>query len=438
MQKHRKRTVLICLIVLFFVLGAAIITPVVIFTRRHFEDQQRNGFGGGRGGRIGGGNGGGIGSGNGGGSGGVNGGGIGGGNGGGNQGGNGGGVGGGRGGDGSNGGINGGVPPGGIIGPQTAGPGAGQGSYVPNQERANAVREAFQFAWQGYRTHAFPHDELKPGTNTAGDSRNGWGATAVDAFDLAVIMRLPDVVADMLNFIPTIDFTRTPTQVNVFETNIRYIGGMLAGYDLLKGPFSTVPHNAIKRELVLKQAVRLADLLCSAFQTPSGLPDNILNFNGGQPTINGSATASIATIGSLVLEWARLSHLTNDPKYARLTQTAQQFLLKPSPGGEPFPGLIGQYLRLADGAIVDTKGGWGPESDSFYEYLIKMFIYKPSDFANYRDRWTTAADSSMQYLASRPASRPQSTLMGHFEGTHVIPIGYHREFECIPLSLLQY
>ncbi|KAE9962308.1 hypothetical protein BLS_000511 [Venturia inaequalis] len=409
MQKYRKRSVLICLIILFIVLGAAIITPVVILTRRHFQDQQRNGGGGGggggRGGERGGLNGGLNNGGNvppGGQSGGIPSGGI------------------------PPGGIpSGGVPPGGVIGPPTAGPGAGQGSYVHNEERANAVREAFQFAWQGYRTHAFPHDELKPGTNTPGDSRNGWGATAVDAFDLAVIMRLPDVVADMLNFIPTIDFSRTPTQVNVFETNIRYIGGMLAGYDLLKGPFSTVPHDVGKREKVLQQAVRLADLLCSAFQTPSGLPDNILNFNGGRPTVNGSATASIATIGSLVLEWARLSHLTNDPKYARLTQTAQQFLLKPSPGGEPFPGLIGQYLRLTDGVIVDPKGGWGPESDSFYEYLIKMFIYKPSDFANYRDRWTTAADSSMQYLASRPASRPQSTLMAHFDGTHIIPIGYH-------------
>lgn len=380
MQKYRKRTILICLIILFLVLGAAIITPVVIITRRHFQEQRDGGVNGGL-----------------------------------------------NGGTSPSGGQSGGIPPGGIIGPQTAGPGAGQGSFVPNQVRADAVRDAFQFAWQGYRTHAFPHDELKPGTNTPGDSRNGWGATVVDAFDLAVIMRLPNVVADMLNFIPTIDFAHTPTQVNVFETSIRYLGGMLAGYDLLSGPFSTVPHDATKREQVLKQAVRLADLLCAAFSTPTGIPDNILNFNGGQPSINGSTSASIATIGSLVLEWARLSHLTNDPKYARLTQTAQQFLLKPSAGGEPFPGLVGQYVRLADGAIIDTKGGWGPESDSFYEYLIKMFIYKPSDFGNYRDRWTTAADSSMQYLASRPATKPQSILMAHFDGTHVLPIGYHRE-----------
>lgn len=375
MHKYRKRVVLICLIILFFVLGTAIIVPVVIVTRRHYEEQRFNG--GANSGIL------------------------------------------------PSGGRSGGNSAGGIIGPQTAGPGAGQGSYVPNQVRADAVREAFQFAWQGYRTHAFPHDELRPGNNAPGDSRNGWGATVVDAFDLAVIMRLPDVVADMLNFIPTIDFTRTSTQVNVFETNIRYLGGMISGYDLLTGPFSNVPHDANKRALVLKQAVKLADLLCAAFKTPTGIPDNILNFNGGQPSINGSASASIATIGSLVLEWARLSHLTNDPKYARLTQTAQAFLIKPSPGGEPFPGLLGQYVRLSDGAIIDQKGGWGPESDSFYEYLIKMYVYKPSDFANYKDRWMTAADSSMQYLASRPASRPQSTFLGHFDGTKVLPIGWH-------------
>lgn len=37
--------------------------------------------------------------------------------------------------------------------------------------RAEAVREAFHFAWNGYYTYAFPHDELHPVTNTSGDSR---------------------------------------------------------------------------------------------------------------------------------------------------------------------------------------------------------------------------------------------------------------------------
>lgn len=38
-------------------------------------------------------------------------------------------------------------------------------------QRAEAVREAFQFAWNGYYRYAFPHDELHPVTNGYGDSR---------------------------------------------------------------------------------------------------------------------------------------------------------------------------------------------------------------------------------------------------------------------------
>lgn len=34
------------------------------------------------------------------------------------------------------------------------------------------------------------------------------------------------------NFIPTVDFGYSSTEVDLFETNIRYVGGMLAGESL--------------------------------------------------------------------------------------------------------------------------------------------------------------------------------------------------------------
>jgi mannosyl-oligosaccharide alpha-1,2-mannosidase len=40
-----------------------------------------------------------------------------------------------------------------------------------SQARAAAVKEAFQFAWDGYYKYAFPHDELRPVTNGFSDSR---------------------------------------------------------------------------------------------------------------------------------------------------------------------------------------------------------------------------------------------------------------------------
>lgn len=40
-----------------------------------------------------------------------------------------------------------------------------------NQQKADAVKEAFQHAWNGYMKYAFPHDELHPVSNGYGDSR---------------------------------------------------------------------------------------------------------------------------------------------------------------------------------------------------------------------------------------------------------------------------
>lgn len=62
--------------------------------------------------------------------------------------------------------------------------------------------------------------------------RNAWGVTPVDALSTAIIMGNKDVVNQILDFVPTIDFTTTQeaeSEISVFETNIRYIGGLISG-----------------------------------------------------------------------------------------------------------------------------------------------------------------------------------------------------------------
>jgi mannosyl-oligosaccharide alpha-1,2-mannosidase len=49
------------------------------------------------------------------------------------------------------------------------------------KSRANAVKEAFQFAWDGYYTYAFPADELNPITRDKGYSRFVQGAGTLGA-----------------------------------------------------------------------------------------------------------------------------------------------------------------------------------------------------------------------------------------------------------------
>lgn len=41
----------------------------------------------------------------------------------------------------------------------------------PNASRAEAVKEAFQTSWKAYYDHAFPHDSLRPISNTFSDDR---------------------------------------------------------------------------------------------------------------------------------------------------------------------------------------------------------------------------------------------------------------------------
>jgi mannosyl-oligosaccharide alpha-1,2-mannosidase len=182
---------------------------------------------------------------------------------------------------------------------------------------------------------------------------------------------------------------------------------MISGYDLLKGPLAGLVPDVRRTadpgsrlhttnfltdlqqnkniESLLDQSKNLADQMKFAFDTPSGVPGNNLNLEA--QTTDGSDTNGIATIGTLVLEWTRLSDLTGNDEYARLSQRGESHLLAPKPEGNvPFPGLVGTNVNITSGQFVDASGGWGGGDDSFYEYLIKMYVYDPARFGTYKDR----------------------------------------------------
>ena len=243
-------------------------------------------------------------------------------------------------------------------------------------------------------------------------------------------MEIPEVINIILNYIPTIDFSQSAggEEISLFETTIRYLGGILAGHDLLTGPLSQYASNSTAVDQLLGKAKELADVLKFAFNTPTGIPHNGLyvgnqTYDASDDNING-----IATIGTLVLEWTHLSDLLGDDEYAQLTQKAESYLLNPSPHtSEPFPGLIGTNVNISTGQFLDAFGGWVGGDDSFYEYLIKMYVYDPSRFASYKDRWTAAADSTIQHLASHPSSRPDLTFVAEFNNTELIYQSEHCE-----------
>lgn len=101
-------------------------------------------------------------------------------------------------------------------------------------------------------------------------------------------------------------------------------------------------------------------------------------------------------------------------------------MLNPLPASaEPFPGLLGTNIDIVTGKFTDSNGGWNGGDDSFYEYLIKMYAYDSSRYSHYRDRWILAADSTIEHLASHPASRPDLTFLASFENTSLVNSSQH-------------
>jgi mannosyl-oligosaccharide alpha-1,2-mannosidase len=164
-------------------------------------------------------------------------------------------------------------------------------------------------------------------------------------------------------------------------------------------------------DAILNQAQNLADILKVAFDTSSGVPVNTLLYDPIRPSEE--TTNILATVGTLVLEWVRLSDKIGDSSYGHLAEMAETYLLRPQPRsrGEPFPGLLGTTISIADGSFLDSSGGWGGGTDSFYEYLIKMYLYDTTRYSLYKDRWILAVDSSIKYIASHPTSRPDLTFL---------------------------
>ena len=232
-----------------------------------------------------------------------------------------------------------------------------------------------------------------------------------------------DIVNQIINYVPYIDWSSTSTSVSLFETTIRYLGGMLSGYDFLSGPLAHLADDPANVAALLSQSINLANNLSYAFETPTGIPYNLLNLSTRRVTAEPNG---LATVGTLILEWTRLADLTGNRTYASLVNRAESYLLAPSPeAAEPFPGLLGTYIDPVSGQFLDAQGGWIGGDDSFYEYLIKMYVYDPARYGALKERWIAAAESTITYLTSRPLTRPDLTFVAAYNGTELLLASEH-------------
>jgi hypothetical protein len=173
-------------------------------------------------------------------------------------------------------------------------------------------------------------------------------------------MDLKDEFREAVHACQQIDFTTTETtHINVFETTIRYLGGFLAAYELSDKQYPAL----------LAKATEVGELLMCAFDTPNRMPITRWawkDYVAGSDQI-APEQVLVSELGSLSLEFTKLSQLTGDMKYYDAVQRISDEFEK----GQSTTRLPGMWPVVVDASkpAFDKDGGFtlGGMSDSLYE-----------------------------------------------------------------------
>ena len=235
-------------------------------------------------------------------------------------------------------------------------------------ERLAAVKDAIQHAWSGYREHAWMADEVAPLSGQKNNAFGGWAASLVDALDTLWIAGMKQEFEEAVNAIGAIDFTETEEdELNVFETTIRYMGGFLGAYDLSNGQYP----------LLLTKALELGEMLLVSFDTPNHMPCTRWRWRIAKEGEKQEASSGVlvAEIGSLTLEFTRLSQITGDMRFYDAVQRIMD-VFDQQQMQTRLPGMWGVLVN-AKNLDFRSDGGYtlGAMADSLYEYLPKVSLY---------------------------------------------------------------
>jgi mannosyl-oligosaccharide alpha-1,2-mannosidase len=258
--------------------------------------------------------------------------------------------------------------------------------------RREAVKNVAKRSWRAYRDYAWGRDEVAPQTLVGQDTFAGWGATLVDSLDTLWIMGMKKDFGDAVRHVAAIDWNNaTSWHCSLFETNIRYLGGLLSAYDLSQ------------EKVLLDKAIELGDMLHAAFDTPNHMPANSFHFQTAKEgKLVASKHESSAAVGSLSLEFTRLSQLTGDSKYYHAVDGIKKELER-TQDTTSLPGMWPVFLDLQNNIFnAGTSFSLGASADSAYEYLSKMHVLLGGLDPTYEKMHTKAMATAAKHLLFRP------------------------------------
>ena len=251
-------------------------------------------------------------------------------------------------------------------------------------DRQSSVVTAMKHAWNGYVEHSWGKDMLKP-ISRSHQEWFGLGLTLIDALDTLYIMNMTNEYKRARDWVQHhLDLDRN-VFVNLFETTIRVLGGLLSSY-YLSGD-----------RMFLDKARILGDKLMPAFNTPSGVPRSDVNlYTGVASDPKWDRHSTVSEVTSIQLEFKYLSHLTGNKVYAEAVErvmTQIQSLPKTD-------FLVPQFISADTGNFKPGKGTltMGSRADSYYEYLLKQWLLTGKADSRYRDWYLQSVEGVFKRL----------------------------------------
>ncbi|XP_038150034.1 mannosidase, alpha, class 1B, member 1b [Cyprinodon tularosa] len=226
--------------------------------------------------------------------------------------------------------------------------------------RMEAVRDAFRHAWKGYKDYSWGHDELRPVSRSYSEWF-GLGLTLIDALDTMWILGLKEEFEEAKQWVATELTFNKNVDVNLFESTIRILGGLLSSYHLSGD------------SLFLDKARDIGSRLMPAFNTPSKIPYSDVNIGKGTAhPPRWTSDSTVAEVTSIQLEFRELSRITQDPQYQAAVAEVMNQVHKLE---GKLDGLVPMFINTNSGQF-SHQGIYtlGARADSYYEYLLKQWI----------------------------------------------------------------
>eukprot|EP00928_Gymnodinium_smaydae_P074303 TRINITY_DN57365_c0_g1_i1.p1 TRINITY_DN57365_c0_g1~~TRINITY_DN57365_c0_g1_i1.p1 ORF type:complete len:468 (-),score=58.45 TRINITY_DN57365_c0_g1_i1:60-1463(-) len=219
---------------------------------------------------------------------------------------------------------------------------------------AVGVKDAFRHAWNGYTQYASGMDDLLP---ISGYGTNWIDAevTLIDSLSTLWLMDLKDEFEIAKQRVADISFSSKVRQ-SVFETTIRALGGLCSA------------HSLSGDSIFLEKARELADELLPCIEESSSC--------GG--------FGNLAERGTVQLEFRYISQQTGDSRY----QAAADQVLK-------------SLLPSSESEVNVESVGAG--ADSYYEYLLKVYLQAGKQEPELVDNWELAMEAMRTKLIKTTA-----------------------------------